>query len=213
MLPDIHPLFGGCGGVYFLAEPGELVVEVVKRDRNRRATTAELRAILVGPDRQVLQEVSIPDDGEPVGGGLGPVGRATLSTTVPRKGVYALNITVSRDRYGQNMVWGFRSNCPRYLIETARGHKDARHQEPIFLADTGQPHNVCFLPRRGAFKMDLSGLSKQEPYSMEQARSSQLWMSARTGRQVTSFPPTPPAARCPGVSICPRNGSRSTSTA
>jgi len=100
VLPDIHPLFGGCGGVYFLAEPGELVVEVVKRDRNRRATTAELRAILVGPDRQVLQEASIPDDGEPVGKELGPVGRATLSTTVTRNGVYSLNITVSRDRYG-----------------------------------------------------------------------------------------------------------------
>lgn len=29
-------LFGGCGGVYLLAEPGELTVEIVKRDRNVR---------------------------------------------------------------------------------------------------------------------------------------------------------------------------------
>ncbi len=45
-------LFGGCGGVYLLAEPGELVVEVTKRDRNRRGRHTELRAILVGPDRR-----------------------------------------------------------------------------------------------------------------------------------------------------------------
>ena len=32
---------GGVGGVYFLAEPGELTVEVVKRDRNRHNTHAE----------------------------------------------------------------------------------------------------------------------------------------------------------------------------
>ena len=28
---DIDLLFGGCGGVYFLAEPGELVIELEKR--------------------------------------------------------------------------------------------------------------------------------------------------------------------------------------
>ncbi|MCX7887827.1 MAG: hypothetical protein N3B01_11325, partial [Verrucomicrobiae bacterium] len=66
---------GGCGGVYFLAEPGELVVEVEKRDRNIRATRAELRAILAGPDRRVLQEAVIPDDNKPHGSGLGPVQR------------------------------------------------------------------------------------------------------------------------------------------
>ena len=45
---------GGCGGVYLLAEPGELTVDVEKRDRNRRGRRTELRAILVGPDRKVL---------------------------------------------------------------------------------------------------------------------------------------------------------------
>jgi hypothetical protein len=37
---------GGVGGVYLLAEPGELTVEVVKRARNQRDTRVELRAIL-----------------------------------------------------------------------------------------------------------------------------------------------------------------------
>ncbi len=153
-------LFGGCGGVYFLAEPGELVVEVEKRDRNHRSTPAELRAILVGPDRQVLQEVSIPDDGQAKGSGMGPPQKARLSTDVKRKGVYALNVTVSQDRYGQEMVWGFRTNCPKYIIETARGHKDEPHQEPIVLASPGRPADVCFLPRRGEMTVEVLGLAK-----------------------------------------------------
>ncbi|MFA5193061.1 MAG: BNR-4 repeat-containing protein [Verrucomicrobiia bacterium] len=151
---------GGCGGVYFLAEPGELTVEVMKRDRNRRATRTELRAILAGPDRRVLQEVTIPDDGRPRGSGMGPVQRCRLSARVERKGVYVLNITVSQDRYGEHAVWGFRSNCSKYLVETARGHKDARHEEPIMLASPERPGDVCFVPRRGAFDIKVTGLAK-----------------------------------------------------
>ena len=45
-------LIGGCGGAYFLAEPGELVIDLEKRDRNRGSQPTELRAILVGPDRE-----------------------------------------------------------------------------------------------------------------------------------------------------------------
>ncbi|MBM3878713.1 MAG: hypothetical protein FJ387_03200 [Verrucomicrobia bacterium] len=151
-------LIGGVGGVYFLAEPGELVVEVEKRDLNRRGSRAELRALLVGPDRQVLQEATLPDDGQPRGSGLGPVQRCRLSTKVPAQGVYALNVTVSQDRYGEEMVWGFRANCPKYLIETARGHKDERHQEPIVLASPGRPATVCFWPRREALELEVTGL-------------------------------------------------------
>ncbi|MCX6901076.1 MAG: BNR-4 repeat-containing protein [Verrucomicrobia bacterium] len=153
-------LIGGCGGVYFLAEPGELMVEIVKRDRNRRDTRTELRAILAGPDRRVLQEATIPDDGRPRGSGMGPAQRCRLSAHVKRKGVYVLNITLSQDRYGEHAVWGFRSNCPKYLIETARGHRDARHEEPIVLASPEHPGNVCFLPRRGAFDIEVSDLPK-----------------------------------------------------
>ena len=65
-------LIGGVGGVYFLAEPGELVIEVEKRDLNRRDIRTELRAILAGPDRRVWQEATIPDDGRPRGSGQGP---------------------------------------------------------------------------------------------------------------------------------------------
>ena len=72
--------------------------------------------------------------------------------------MYALQITVSNDRYGDNLVWGFRSNCQRYLIETSRGHRDRRHEEPIVLLNPGKPGDVCFLPRPGAFTIDLTGL-------------------------------------------------------
>ena len=158
--PEPELLFGGCGGVYFLAEPGELEVEVYKRDTNRRGRHTELRAILVGPDRQVLQDVAIPDDGRGRGEGPGPLQRVKLSTRVEYKGVYVLNITVSQDRYGQEMVWGFRTSCPRYLVETARGHRDERHREPIVLAGPGRPTTVCFMPRRGEFGVRVTGLSK-----------------------------------------------------
>ena len=153
-------LFGGCGGVYLLAEPGELRIEVFKRDRNRRGRHTELRAILVGPDREVLKETVIPDDGQDKG--EGPLGSATIKTTVERKGVHALNITVSQDRYGEEAAWGFRTNCPRYLIETARGHRDERHREPIVLMGGENPARICFLPRRGEFEIAVSGLSKKE---------------------------------------------------
>ena len=156
---EIGPLMGGCGGAYFLAEPGELVVTVEKRDRNNRQRHTELRALLVGPDRQVLHEEFIPDSGGKAGSGLGPSQRVTLSTEVERKGVYALNVTVSQDRYGYETVWGLGTNCEKYLIETARGHKDERHQEPIVLASPEKSIDVCFLPRRHAFDIEISGLS------------------------------------------------------
>ncbi len=82
----------------------------------------------------------------------------TLRTTVESPGVYALNITVSRDRYGYNILWGFRTNCAKYLIETARGHKDARHQEPIVLESPEMAGVVCFHPRQGEFGIQLERL-------------------------------------------------------
>ena len=156
---DMEWGLGGVGGVYFLASPGELTVDVQKRDRNIRGVRAELRAILFAPDRNVVAEATIPDDGQPRGSGLGPLQQARLSTRVPRKGVYGLNITVSQDRYGEEAVWGFRTNCPRYLIETSRGHRDARHEEPIVLLNPGRPGDVCFLPRESAFELSATDLA------------------------------------------------------
>ncbi|WP_197231576.1 BNR-4 repeat-containing protein [Novipirellula artificiosorum] len=150
---------GGCGGVYLLASPGELVIDVYKRDRNRGGRTTELRAILVGPDRQVLQEAVIPDDEKPAGHGWGEAQHVRFTTTVSRKGIFALNITVSQDRYGSEMAWGFQTNCKKYMVETSRGHRDERRQEPIVLLNPSRAGDVCFVPREGKFDMEISGLS------------------------------------------------------
>jgi hypothetical protein len=151
---SISLLIGGCGGVYFLPPLGELTVELVKQDRRSERPIA-VRAILFGPDRTVLVDQWLPADA--AGVGSPPRSSLRLSTVVEHLGVYGLMISATDDRYGTEMTWGFRTNCPRYLIETSRGHRDAAHQEPIVLAGTAAGE-VCFRPRRGAFSLDLSGL-------------------------------------------------------
>ncbi|MCB9882567.1 MAG: BNR-4 repeat-containing protein [Planctomycetes bacterium] len=150
-------LFGGCGGLYLLPELGPLTIEVWKRDLDRQGRDTELRAILVGPDRFVLEEIVIPDDGRPRGSALGPARKAMIETTIDRRGVYVLNVTVSQDRYGESIAWGFRTNCARYLVETARGHRDERHREPIVLAGQGGTSTIAFHPRQEAFGIEVNG--------------------------------------------------------
>jgi hypothetical protein len=112
----------------------------------------DLRALLLGPDRLPLDEVIIRGDGS-----------ATLRTVVERRGVYAVNITAARDRYGEQVWWGFRTNCTRYLIETSRGHRDAHHMEPIVLHNPSTAIDVCFLPRQGELAIEVSGLLMDSP--------------------------------------------------
>ena len=153
-------LWGGCGGVYFYASTGELWVEVEKQDLNTGRQKTHLRALLFSPDRRVLDEAWIPDDGRAAGSGPGPVHRVRLRTDVERPGVYGLNITVANDRYGENMSWGFRTNCQRYLVETSRGHRDARHEEPLVFRSPGREGDVCFLPQSAPFSIEVSGLAQ-----------------------------------------------------
>ena len=149
---------GGNGGLYLLAEPGELWIEIEKQDLNVKGRHTHLRAILLDPGRRVIDEQWLPDDGRKRGGGPGPLQRLRFATSVPRKGVYAVNITVTEDRYGEDFAWGFRTNCPRYLVETSRGHRDARHEEPLVLMSPGVPGDVCFLPQQGTFSIEVSAL-------------------------------------------------------
>ena len=172
-----------------------MIVDLEKRDRNIRGRRTELKAILVGPDRRVLQQISIPDDGRPRGSGLGPPQRARLSARMDRPGVYGLNVTVSQDRYGDEIVWGFRTNCPRYLIETARGHRDARREEPIVLLHPSRPGNVCFRPAAGQFGIEISGLPKEVD---------QLSVFDAADRLVRRMQPTPDGRAAPLVPGRPR---------
>ncbi len=152
----------GCGGVYVLAEPGELWIEVEKQDLNRIGRKTHVRAIFFGPDRAVLAETYLPFQGQEKGSGAASVQRHRFSVDVPLKGVYGVNITASEDRYGQDMVWGIRTNSPRYLVETSRGHKDERHQEPLVLHGGDQPGAVCFVPRNEALTLDVAGFTGAE---------------------------------------------------
>jgi len=151
---------GGCGGVYFYASKGELWIEVQKQDLNVRTSKTHLRALLFTPDRKVVDQAWLADDGRPARSGPGPVQRALLKTYVERPGVYGLNVTVTHDRYRENVSWGFTSNCRKYLVETSRGHKDARHQEPIVLRNSGRQADVGFIPANREFSIDVSGLAK-----------------------------------------------------
>ncbi len=155
--PEMPFRLGGCGGVYLYPETGLLEVEVLKQDLPVRRNT-HLRAILFGPDRTVLEEKWIPPAGK--GKGPGPVQSVTLRTKVLHPGVYGVNITVTGDRYGNYMSWGFRTSCKKYLIETSRGHKDARHQEPIVLRSPGAGGDVCFLPTNNAFTIQAENLAR-----------------------------------------------------
>lgn len=158
--PDNAPTrqLGGCGGLYLLAGPGELWVEIEKQDLNIKGRRTHLRAILLDPGRRVIDEQWLPDDGQKRGSGPGPLQHLRLTTSVPRKGIYAVNITVTEDRYGEDFTWGFRTNCPRYLVETSRGHRDARHEEPLVLMSPDAPGDVCFLPQQGQFSIEVSAL-------------------------------------------------------
>ena len=151
-------LIGGVGGAYLLVAPGELEIEVYKRDLDVRNLRSDLRAILAGPDREVQAEAVIPASPGSAGDPIGPVQSAVLRATVTRPGIYALNITTKGDRYGLNVAWGLRTNAVAYVVETSRGHRDERHQEPIVLLDADRPADVCFLPRQGAFGIDVEGL-------------------------------------------------------
>ncbi|MCP4644419.1 MAG: hypothetical protein GY851_28505 [bacterium] len=150
--------FGGCGGLYLLADPGDLWIDIEKSDLNRAGRTTYLRAILFGPDRRVIDEQLIPDvpgKGEP-----GPVQRIRFATTVTQPGVYGVNVTVSTDRYGQDIAWGFRTNCKHYLIETSRGHRDARHEEPLVLLNPDVAGEICFMPRDAAIELNVTNMPK-----------------------------------------------------
>ena len=157
-LGEWTPRIGGCGGVFFSAEKGPLILEIEKQNLNLSQSSTAMRVILLGPDREVIDDQWIPDDGLSQGEGTGPAQALRLETYVDRPGVYAIMITASYDRYGENFIWRFRTNCEKYMIETSRGHRDAKHKEPIVLEDPQTTTDLCFLPQSHAFDVLLTDL-------------------------------------------------------
>lgn len=149
-LGEWTPKFGGVGGIFINAPKGMLIVEIEKEDMRNDGRSRILRAVFVGPDRKVLQDLNTSGDSENQ-----PI---RLETYVDRPGVYAVMITASNDRYGESIAWRFRTNCEKYIIETSRGHKDQHHEEPIILDDPAKETDVCFLPQREGFDILITEL-------------------------------------------------------
>ena len=83
--------------------------------------------------------------------------RVTIEHDVTAAGVYALSLTAPDDRYGNRFQWMLETNCPRFLLETSRGHRDVRHEEP-FLSSTQPRIQVFFYPTAAAFALEASSL-------------------------------------------------------
>ena len=185
-LPDgFSPWLGGSGGLYLYAGTGELRVEIAKQDLNIREIKTHLRAVLFGPDRKPLDEQWIDDDGQGEGSGPGAPATVQLSTTVTRPGVYGVMIMASEDRYGDNISWAFKTNCPRYLVEISRGHKDSRHLEPIILRSPDRSGDIAFIPGDGPFSLEVSGLAKN---------GAPLTLFDSSGTEIAKLPVSPEGA-------------------
>ncbi len=156
---DMPWAISGTGGAHFLVEPGEFEVEVFKRDLNiRGARGTNMRAMLVGPDREVLDEVRLPSTGGDQGDPPGPVQSEVLRALAARPGMYKLNITTLGDRHGLNVEWGFETNAAAWVVETSRGHRDERHREPIVMNNPDRSTDVVFLPRADEFEIEIEAL-------------------------------------------------------
>ncbi len=177
--PEMPWSIGGIGGAYLMVEAGELEIEVFRRSWDVRSSRTRLQATLAGPDRRVVDSAEIPAAEVTSEDGLPVVQRVTLRASVDRPGIYALMITSRGNRYGLNLAWGLRTNATSYLIETSRGHRDERHQEPLVLLGDGGPAEVCFLPRPGAFAIEVEGLP---------ADADPLVLYDETGAEVLQIP-------------------------
>lgn len=151
-LGEWTPKFSGCGGIFIDAKKGLLSVELEKENLRDDGQSRVLRAVFLGPDRSIIEDLSFLDhkEGQPL----------KLETYVDRPGIYAIMVTVSNDRYGENIVWRFRTNNDKYIIETSRGHKDQLHEEPIVLVNPEIQTDVCFLPQQGEFSILITDLPK-----------------------------------------------------
>ena len=185
-MTPIHLSIGGAGGLYLLPQPGELVVELHKRDLGTTPNPTQLRAILVGPDRRPLDEAVIQGDGD-----------IRLAAEVETPGIYAVNVTITNDRYGEHVRWGFHTSSEKYLVETSRGHRDARHLEPIVIDTPGTAQDVFFRAQAGAIEIEISGLpeASQAPilFDDQDTRIHELTI-ATDGTATASIPAAPRTA-------------------
>jgi hypothetical protein len=176
------PWIGGNGGLHLFAQPGELVVEIVATGFDQKypdrgwesPPVTKVEGILAAPDREVVAEStgSVLDDPSASKDGDAVM---TLSTQVERAGVYVVNVTAPEDQFGTNVGWSVRTNCDRYLVETANHHGQ---DEPIVLRDPERSGTVWFQPTEYETTVELSDL----PDSVEE-----VTLRDRTGADVTTL--------------------------
>ncbi len=136
------------GGAFFYPKKGAFKLSFMKMDPNKMVT---VRAILVSPSREVLADVWLPGTQK-----NNQFQKVDFTVDVEHPGVYALCVTAVGDRYGDEIRWGFTTNCEKYLIETSRGHRDARHEEPIVVLSGEHEGDIVFYPPKTAFNVELS---------------------------------------------------------
>lgn len=140
------PVVRGSGAVYFAVEEGmPLELEISKRDLNRSSrSTSNLYAWLLSPDRDLLAELDLQDDGLPDGSGLGPVVSGTMKTDPLPAGLYKLYIVVTgydtRD-LDMEVIWGVKSNCPRYMLFRSE-MPSGRGDTPVRIMTAGEDRGV-----------------------------------------------------------------------
>ena len=149
--PEQMPVrIGGGGGAYFYAKTGVFDIDIYYYGYRHG------RALLTGPDRSVLADVWFPGT---MGGETPPKAPLKLRKVNVRynnrhEGILALMFVPVNDWYGERMQWGFRTNCKKYVIESSRAHRDARHTDPIELANE-RPGQICFPAETGKTTIDI----------------------------------------------------------
>ena len=152
-----QPRILGTGGAYFLVPKGRFTLTFQKMDM-RKGVAQTVRFTLFDPARNVLADVWLPGTGKP-----GQFQQVDLACEVAHPGVYGFMISAPDDRYGQNFRWGFQTNCAKFLVETSRGHRDARHQETVGVATPEIPGDIFFYPPKQAFGLELGALPRKTP--------------------------------------------------
>lgn len=151
---------GGVGGIYLLAPRGKLEVSVFRQETGPSA--CNYRLILFTPERRVLSDVMMPG----LGDGKRGITRMKFAVEVEHPGVYGLCLTSPGDRYGTKSLWWIETNCPRYLYEVSRGHRDRRHEEPIVVRSREREGDILFWPSPNAFSVELSAMLQNDMVEM-----------------------------------------------
>ena len=143
---DMPIAIGGGGGMHMYVDSGKLDLEVTV------ARIMPVRVVILTPDRNILADTWFP----PTQGNSKVVSKVRITADDLPKGIYSMMINQVQDPLGNLFQWGFTTNCKKYVIENSRGHRDARHTEPITICSGEKKGRLYFPVQKGAFKTTLT---------------------------------------------------------